>query len=74
MERLGMSTKIDALKKSDVIKRVVARNVAAKAWRSVAEKEALAYLDKSEKTCRAAVLAYVREQYDAAGAGPMGRW
>jgi len=66
--------KIDGLKKADVIKRVVARNIAAKTWRSIAEQEALAYLDKSEKPHRRTVIDYVRAEYDAAGAGPMGKW
>ena len=66
--------KLDGIKKADAIIRVVARCVESKAWRSECEKEALAWLDKSEKARRADVVTYVREAYDAAGAGSAGRW
>jgi hypothetical protein len=65
---------IDGLAKADVIRRVVARNVAAKAWRSSAESEALAYLGKDERARKADVIAFVRSEFDAAGAGFSGRW
>jgi hypothetical protein len=68
-----MST-IDNLKKADVIKRIVARSIDGKAWRSAAEQEAMAYLDKSEKGRRSDVIAYVKAEYDKAGAGFNGRW
>ena len=67
-------TKIDGLKKADVIKRIVTRSIESKAWRSQCETEALVYLEKSEKARKADVIAFIREQYDAAGAGFSGRW
>jgi hypothetical protein len=66
---------IDDLKKADVIKRIVARNIEAKAWRSAAVEEATAYLDNSEKARRQDVVDYIRLEYNAAGANPLtGRW
>ena len=64
---------IDTLKKSDAIKRTVARNVAAGAWLKVATEEATAWLDKSEKSRRADVVAYVEGEYRAAGLDSRGR-
>lgn len=57
--------------KAGVIERIVARCLAAKTWRSACESEAIAYAGKAE---RKTVSAYVRSQYDAAGAGFNGRW
>ena len=62
---------IDTVKKSDTVKRIVARCIAAKTWRSACETEALAYAGKDE---RKTVTAYIRAEYDAAGAGFSGRW
>lgn len=59
------------VKKAEVIERVVARCIKEKAWRSACEAEATGYANKAE---RKAVIAYVKEQYDAAGAGFSGRW
>lgn len=67
-------SKLDGLKKADVIRRVVARNIEAKTWRSVTEREAVAWLDKSDMKRKDDVLAYVKAEYDAAGAGFSGRW
>ena len=64
---------IDTLKKSDAIKRTVARNIAAGAWLKVATDEATAWLDKSEKARRADVVAYVEGEYRAAGLDSRGR-
>ena len=62
---------IDTVKKSDVIKRIVARCIAAQTWRSACETEALDYAAKTE---RKTVTSYIRAEYDAAGAGFSGRW
>lgn len=64
---------IDTLKKSDAIKRTVARNIAAGAWLKVATEEATAWLDKSEKSRRADVVAFVESEYRAAGLDSRGR-
>lgn len=70
-----MATNLDGIQKADAIRRIVVRMISEKAWRSEAEKDATSYLDwKTEKPRKAEVIAYVREQYDAAGAGPLGRW
>ena len=62
---------IDNVKKADVIKRIVARCIASKAWRAQCETECFDYCAKDE---RETVRAYVRAEYDAAGAGFNGRW
>ena len=62
-----MSAALNGLAKAEVIERVVALLIADRAWRSVAEKEATAYLQKNERGRKADVLAYVREQYDKRG-------
>lgn len=68
-----MSTvKIDDVKKAEVVRRIVARSIAEKAWRSTCEDECRAYA--SGKAEREAVSAYVRAEYDVAGAGFAGRW
>ena len=66
-----MNNTIDTVKKADVIKRIVARSIASKAWRSACAEECLGYAAKPE---RKTVEQYVRAEYDAAGAGFSGRW
>lgn len=66
--------KLEGIEKSEAIVRTVANAIAAKAWRSTAESAAIGWLKRSEKSRKADVLAYVREQFDAAGAGSNGRW
>lgn len=56
---------------ADTIARIVLRCIIAKVWRSACETEAIAYAARAE---RKIVIAYVKEQYDAAGAGYSGRW
>lgn len=62
---------IESVKKAEAVKRIVSRCISSRTWRSECEQEALAWVEKAE---REAVKRYVREQYDAAGAGPSGRW
>lgn len=69
-----MTTKLDGLVKRDAILRSIKSNIEGKAWRDTAEKEALAWLQKSEKNRKADVVAFVKAEYDAAGAGWNGRW
>lgn len=57
---------------SEVVQRVVAGCIERREWRSSAEEAACAYV--KSKADREAVKRYVREQYDAAGAGFAGRW
>ena len=66
--------KLHGLSKAEVIARVVANGIAAKAWRSSTESEALGYLAKAEKARKADVVAFVGAEFDAAGAGFAGRW
>lgn len=66
-----MTTTTLKVAKAEVVERIVARCIASKTWRAACEKEALAYASATE---REAVKAYVRAQYDAAGAGFSGRW
>ena len=61
----------DTIKNAETIKRVVARCIASKTWRSECLKECIAYAFKAD---RKAVEMYVTEQYAAAGATPNGRW
>ena len=66
---------LDGLAKAGVIARIVANGIASKTWRSSTETEALGCLAKNEKTARKGdVLAFVKAEYDAAGAGYSGRW
>jgi hypothetical protein len=61
--------------KAEVIARIVANGIASKTWRSSTETEALGCLAKNERTTRKGdVLAFVKTEYDAAGAGYSGRW
>ncbi len=66
-----MSNGIDTVARAEAIKRIVARSIASKAWRSSCVEEALGYAAKTE---RKTVEQYVRAEYDAAGAGFSGRW
>ena len=57
---------------SETVQRVVAGCIERKEWRSSCEQAATGYAkDKREKQ---AIRDYVRQQYDAAGAGFSGRW
>jgi hypothetical protein len=58
----------------EVIKTVVAKSIERKEWRSAAEESALANLRKASPAQRQAVKAYVKAEYDKAGAGFAGRW
>jgi hypothetical protein len=68
------SIKLSGLAKAEVIARIVANGIASKAWRSSTESEALGCLAKAEKARKADVVAFVRAEFDAAGAGFAGRW
>lgn len=57
---------------SETVKRVVADGIARRVWREAAEKNAVAFAKGREE--RDAVKRYVKEQFDAAGAGFSGRW
>jgi hypothetical protein len=66
---------LDGLAKAKLIARIVANGIASKTWRSSTETEALGCLAANEKKIRKGdVLAFVRTEYDAAGAGYSGRW
>lgn len=69
-----MHPKLAGLKNAAKIERVVAIRVAAKQWRAETEKEMRFLLEKEERGRRGDVEAYVREVYDAAGAGYAGRF
>ena len=72
---LGMTTtKLSGLAKAEVIARIVSNGIASKAWRSSTESQALGCLAKAEKARKADVVAFVRAEFDAAGAGFAGRW
>jgi hypothetical protein len=71
---MNSADRLKGLAKSDVIARIVANGKASKAWRSTVESEALAYLSKTEKARKGDVVAFVKEEFDAAGAGFLGRW
>jgi erythromycin esterase-like protein len=78
-----MST-LEGIEKAAVIERVCKRNVATKTWRSECEREVVGYLVRANARRpgdlqrfvaeKARVLAYCKEQYDAAGANWQGRW
>ncbi|GAC1455465.1 MAG: hypothetical protein PVSMB1_04970 [Gemmatimonadaceae bacterium] len=57
---------------SKEVKAHVAMAIGNKYWRSVAENEARGF--GKTKAERDAISKYVREQFDAAGAGLNGRW
>jgi hypothetical protein len=57
---------------NQTIKTVVAGCITRKEWRASAEAAALAYAKKGDN--KAAIKAYVKAEYDAAGAGFSGRW
>jgi hypothetical protein len=65
---------LTGLVKEAAIQRVVAQLISVRGWRSEAEKEAMAYLQRNEKSRKSDVIAYVREAYNNAGAGFSGRW
>ncbi len=64
---------IENLKKSDTIRKVVARCIASKYWQSACADEATAFLDRSERGRRADVVAYIASEYAAAGLDSRGR-
>lgn len=58
-------------KNQAVIERIVERCIREKAWRSACQAECRGYAAKGEHK---AVDAFVKERFDAAGAGFSGRW
>lgn len=68
-----MSNAIDTLKKSDTIRKVVARCIGAGYWQRACADEAAAFLDRSERARRADVVAFVAAEYAAAGLDSRGR-
>lgn len=58
----------------EIVKTVVAKSIERKEWRSAAENAALANLKKPNAALKAAVKAFVKAEYDRAGAGFLGRW
>lgn len=56
------------------IVKIVAGCIGRKEWRSSAEAAALATVRRPTPAQRKAIMDYVREQYDSAGAGYSGRW
>ena len=78
---LDMSAKAESegsalrgLAQAEKIERIVAKRIAAKQWRAETEKEVRFLLERSERSRKADLERYVREQYDAAGAGHAGRF
>jgi len=64
-----MNSQFEKLTKSNAIKNVVARATTEGHWKAACVKDAIAWLQKSEKneTCRQIVRDYVDAQYKAAG-------
>ncbi len=67
-------SKLEGLQNAEKIARVTAARIAAKQWRAETVKEVVYFLAKSEKPRKADVEAFVRAEYDAAGAGASGRF
>lgn len=70
-----MANALNGIGKAEVIERIVRDGIERKAWRDAVAKDCLRCLDKVERVVRKAdVLAFVKAQFDAAGAGFSGRW
>lgn len=66
--------RLAGLKNKSTIEHLVVRAINAKQWREVTEKEVYYELGKNERHRKADVIAFIREGYDAAGAGYSGRF
>ena len=73
MKMPNQITKLENLKKAALIEKLVARFVREGGWQNACEKDATAWLDRSEKSRRGDVIAYVAEQYALAGVDSRGR-
>ncbi len=67
-------SRLEGLQNAEKIARVTVARIAAKQWRAETVKEVVCFLAKSERPRRADVEAFVRAEYDAAGAGAAGRF
>ena len=66
---------LTGLNKEQAIRTVVANGIASKSWRDATIQDALRFLVRDERIARrAAVTAWIRAQFEAAGAGFSGRW
>lgn len=68
-----MTSQVEKLTKFNAIKNVVARGVSEGWWQDACTKEALAWLQSSERNCRDLVRDYVASQYEAHGLDSRGR-
>lgn len=68
-----MTTNIDTLKKAETIRKIVARCISSGYWQSACADEATAFLDRSERSRRSEVIAFVADEYKAAGRDSRGR-